>query len=194
MGHEPGPVGLMTEITKHLGGIFRHMLPGILVLTAVGLASPGLIFTSVGPKSWEHVLVLGAISAAAGNTLFAVNRYGLFQLLDYSLYLLKSDGPARGPHRFTYLDDLAKFVHRSMHAPESSQRARDHLAFRVSALLLILTVGELLLVCSIFHASGSLLTGNESLMRGTAVVLFAIVFWQTVIIRRIDHYIVNPPK
>jgi len=32
--------GLPTEIATHLGGIFRHLLPGVLVIAAARLAYP----------------------------------------------------------------------------------------------------------------------------------------------------------
>ena len=108
------PAGWPTEIAHHLGEIFRHMLPGILMVAGARIAYPDW-FDWVDLKSWQHLFVLGAISIAVGNTWFSLNRYGLHQLVDYFLYLIKSDGPARGDTNFTYLDDLGQYTYKSLH-------------------------------------------------------------------------------
>ena len=139
------PIGILGDISDQLAGIFRHMLPGVLVVGTARLAYPDLIAI---PKldSWQNVLVLAVITTVLGNTWFALNRYGLHQVVDYVLYLFKSNGPARtGPILgFAYLDDLGKYTRKSLHTPETSRRAADHIRFRASTVLLALTLGELL--------------------------------------------------
>jgi hypothetical protein len=144
------------------------------------------------PRSWMQLLVLAAISVTAGNTWFALNRYGLHQCLDYVLYIFKIKGPARAK-TFTYLDELGLYVYKSLHTPDGSARAWQHIAFRVSTVLLALTLGELLLVFAIFHASNSPFVAQESKMEIVGVAAIAVGIWQMVITRRIDYYIVNPP-
>jgi hypothetical protein len=190
--NESKSAGLLTEITQHLGGIFRHMLPGILVIAGARLAYPDW-FHGVDLMSWQHLFVLGAISIAVGNTWFALNRYGVHQLVDYVLYMFKSNGPARGNTKFAYLDDLGRYTYKSLHTPDTSMRARQHVAFRASTVLLALTVGEVLLAFSLFHASNSPFAGHERKMLMGGVLALAVGVWQMAITRRIDYYVVNPP-
>jgi hypothetical protein len=85
-GPQPVEAGVLpTEITRQLGGIFRHMLPGVLVIAGAWLAYPDW-FCSVHVTSWQNVFLLGTISVAVGNSWFALNRYSLHQAVDYFLY------------------------------------------------------------------------------------------------------------
>jgi hypothetical protein len=139
--------GLLSDITKHLAGIFRHMLPGVLVLGGAVLAYPNW-FASVNFQSWQHLVIIGVITTAVGNTWFALNRYGLHQAVDYILYLNGWGAPAKTAASQNYLDDLGQYVAKSQHAPAISARAQEHVAFRASTVLLILTFGEVLYVSS----------------------------------------------
>jgi hypothetical protein len=192
MTDESKSTGLLTEITQHLGGIFRHMLPGILVVAGAKLAYPDWSL-GLNLNSWQHLFVLAAISLAIGNTWFALNRYGPHQFLDYVLYLCKNKGPARSNTIWSYLDDLGRYTYKSLHTPDTSAHARQHVAFRASAELLALTVGELLLAFQYFHAKNSLFVGHECQMFVGGVLAVGVGFWQMAITRRIDYYIVNPP-
>jgi hypothetical protein len=192
MTNESTPQGLLSEITQHLTGIFRHMLPGILVVAGARLAYPDW-FAGVDVESWQLLLVLAAISLAVGNTWFALNRYGLHQFIDYVLYLTGSNGPARRAPGDSYLDDLGKYAHKSLHTSDASARARQHVAFRASTVLLALTVGEVLLVCEFCHARNSVFANHDLGMIIAGALAFAVGIWQDVITRRIDYYVVNPP-
>ena len=76
----------------------------------------------------------------------------------------------------------------------ASACARQHVAFRASTVLLALTVGELLSVFAFCHASDSPLVGYKCWMIVGGVLALAVGFWQMLIARRIDYYIVNPPS
>lgn len=192
MSDESKSTGLLNEIIQHLGEIFRHMLPGVLVVAGTRLAYPDW-FNSVDLKSWQHLFVLGVITTALGNTWFAFNRYGLHQLIDYFLYLIKSNGPARSNTKFAYLDDLGRYTYKSLHTQDASSRARQHVAFRASTVLLALTVGELLVAFGHYHANNSPFLGHQCKMIAGGALALAVGIWQMVITRRIDYYVVNPP-
>jgi hypothetical protein len=192
---KPDSVGLVSEIAKHLGSIYRHMLPGMLLVGGARLAYRDW-FHWVNLESWKHLLLLAVTSVVVGNAWFALNRYGLHQALDYVFYRLNLKGPVphdvRKPHDYT--DDLGKFVYDSL-IQNTSQSARQHVEFRASTVLLILTVGEVLLTFGLLHDSQSILTreGLWGWRYGTWMVIagpisLAIGGWQMVITRRIDFY------
>jgi hypothetical protein len=79
------------------------------------------------------------------------------------------------------------------HTPDASARARQHVAFRASTVLLALTVGELLLTFEVFRASNSSFVGHEEEMMVGGALALAVGLWQMVITRRLDYYVVNPP-
>jgi hypothetical protein len=187
MNSELKSARLPTEVVHHLSEIFRHMLPGILVIGGAKIAYPKF---HIDLTSWQNVFVLAAISLAVGNTWFSLNRYGVHQIADYVFYLFKSDGPARKDTKWVYVDDLGQYTCESLHAPETSSRAQRHVSFRASTVLLILTVGELLLVFAYWHAKCSFFARHRCAMNIGGVLSLAVGFWQMFITRRIDYYVV----
>ncbi|SRR5216683_2204811 len=190
MPAEQEPTGLLTEIAQQFGRIFRHMLPGILVISTARVAYPDW-FCGIDISTWQHVVVLGAVSVAVGNAWFAFNRYAVHQLFDYIIYLFKSDGPSRGDNWGAYLTDLGNYVSKSLHIPKTSKRAWEHVEFRASAVLLILTVGELLMVFGLWHADDSIFAGHTCKLTALGIVALLIGLWQMIITRRIDYFVVN---
>lgn len=182
-----GSSGMLSDISEHLGAIFRHMLPGVILVGGAALAYPDML-GNFKNASWQYLLVLAVITVAAGNTWFALNRYGPHQLLDYALYLCKVRDPARAS-RYSYLDDLGLFVHRSLHADDP--KGIQHVRFRASAMLLLWTVGEAAWLFSYIHSDKSLLVGHEVALRWSGAIAFLIGTWQMIITRRIDCFIVS---
>lgn len=185
--------GVLVDITRHLAGIFRHMLPGVLLVSGAAVAYPDW-FANLDLKSWSHLALLTVISVAAGNTWFAFNRYGFHQFVDYILWCFGSKSPAKTSESVSYIDDIGLYAQKSLHTPESSARAREHVAFRASTVLLILTVGEICCVFSFFHAKNSIFEGRGILLFFLGAFALLIGGYQMAITRRIDHYIVNPPS
>jgi hypothetical protein len=195
MNDEPksGPTGLVSEIAKHLGSIYRHMLPGALVIAGARLAYRNW-FCWVSLESWKHLLLLAAVSVVVGNTWFALNRYGVHQLFDLLLYYRGFRGPVpRNPVAPDFFDDLGEYTYRSLHTSPTSERARQHVEFRASSALLLLTLGEVLLLFGWRHACNSIFSGHGRCMVFGSSIPLAVGLWQMIITRRIDFYVVNPP-
>lgn len=95
------PPGVLGEVTQHLESVFRHVLPGVLVVGAARVAHPSW-FNSVRSNSWQDLAVLAVVAVAIGNTWFALNRYGPHQLVDYILYHCRPNWP-----RIWLLDGLS---------------------------------------------------------------------------------------
>src|SRR5208283_181038 len=146
---------LLSDISHHLGEIFRHTLPGVLVVGGSRLAYPEY-FCTVDLESWQHLLVLAVVTITIGNALFALNRYGLHQVVEYFLYVGHVKGPIPKGGRLKHADDLAEHVVASFRRGEFPKGIRQHIAFRVSTVLLLLTLGETALVFSCNHSKGSI--------------------------------------
>jgi len=183
---------VLADVAQNLGGIFRHMLPGVLVVVGARLAHPSW-FQGINLQSWQHLAALAVLTIAVGNTWFAFNRYGLHQVVDYVLYCIGSRGPARADQAWTFLDDLGVYTYRSLHTPDTAARARQHVAFRASTVLLILTTGELAILAGLWHGNDSVLRGHSTTLFVGGAVALVIGVWQMVITRRIDYYVVCPP-
>jgi hypothetical protein len=185
------PTGLVTEIANQLGSIYRHMLPGVLVIGGARLAYREW-FQWVNLESWKHLLLLATVAVVVGNVWFALNRYGLHQFVDMILYSLRVNGPARRLRaQFDYTDELGRYVHKSLKTPETLARARQHVGFRASSALLLLTLGEAMVLFGWHHAPTSIFSGSGFWLIAASSLPFAVGLWQMVLTRRIDFYIVS---
>jgi hypothetical protein len=177
------------------------MFPGVLVVGGAALAYPGKFVVDL--KSWQHLVVLVAITVTVGNICFAVNRYGVYQVVDYILYLCKIRGPVRGATPWNFLTDLGRYVRKSLlqtsdrfsrsllQSSDRFARARDHVAFRLSAALLLLTFGEVECLAALFHSCKSQLNGHGTPLWIGGLIALVVAFWQMIITRRIDYFLVN---
>jgi hypothetical protein len=148
-------------------------------------------FCAVHLKSWQHLIVLGVVTVTVGNALFALNRYGLHQLVEYILYLLKVEGPIPKAGRFHHTNDLAEHVVTSFQTGDFPKGIRQHIAFRISTVLLLLTLGEIALAFSWCHSKCSILNTHEvalQILGVAALVAYAGQLWLT---RRIDYFVVT---
>ncbi len=182
--------GVLENVTRHLGGIFRHTLPGLLVVGAAVVAFPDR-FDGIRVDSWQHLVIAAAATLAIGNTWFALNRYGLHQAIDWVLWRLGFQSPAKTDASTGYLDDLGKYANRSLRLDDSGVRAQDHVSFRASIVLLILTLGELMMLVAAYHSASSLVASWGCMTALGGAVIFGVGVWQMAITRRIDHYVVN---
>jgi hypothetical protein len=130
------------SVLNNLGAVFRHLVPGVLIMGAVYVARRAW-FPAGTFDSWQHLTVVGVIALAVGNIWFVLNRYAFHQLVDWILYLCRVPGPPRSGGG--YRRGLGTYVTNSLYWP-IPDRARQHVTFRASAVLLMYTVG-LFTVC-----------------------------------------------
>ena len=182
--------GVLGDVSRNLGSFFRHLLPGVLIVGATAVAYPSW-FENVDTKSWEHIAVMAVVALAAGNIWFALIRYGVHQVIDYLIYLAKSQAPAPTSTRLGYLDDLGRYVARSASDSDISSRAREHVRFRASSVLLLYTVAEVGLIFACWHAPCSLFAEHPIKIAIASLLVFAFGVCQNIITRRIDFHIVR---
>jgi hypothetical protein len=148
-------------------------------------------FEGVDPVSWEKVAILAAVAFAVGNIWFAFNRYGVHQFIDYLLYLLKSPSPSPSTDQFRYLDDLGRYVAESLYRADTPRRASSHVALRASAIFLLYTVAEAGVLFTVYHEPNTVFSRHPLLIIAASAGLFVVAFWQNIITRRIDHFVVT---
>jgi hypothetical protein len=142
-------------------------------------------------NSWPNVAIGAAVTLTVGNAWFALNRYGLHQLVDWALWRYGFQSPARTTASKGYLDDLGRYASRSLRLDEKSARAQQHVAHRASVVLLLLTIGELAMLFAVFHSSSSAFEKHGCALGIAGLVVLVVGVWQMAITRRIDHYVVN---
>lgn len=184
---------VMRGIIEELGSIFRHVLPGTLVVGGAYLAYPEW-FVKFNVGSWQHLGVLGVITLVLGNLLYTMNRYVVHQVIDLLLWLLRLPGPARHSKSKSYVDDVGRYVPLAFRAAGRPGPLGRHVQFRSAATLLLLNVAELLVVFARCHAPESKLACHGGAMVFGAVLALMAGGWQMIITRRIDYYVTTPPE
>jgi hypothetical protein len=181
------------EVVENLGVVYRHMLPGVLIVGTLWLVRPGWFaeFTF----EWPYLTVAAVIATALGNAAFALNRYLFHQTIDLVCWLFKSPGPARAKG-FNYAADLATYVKKGFTslASESAQQrisltsARQHINFRASSVLLIYLIGELILTIALMDE------GHHRLwLYALSGIIIGGGVGQNILTRRIDAEITQNP-
>jgi hypothetical protein len=184
---------LVQSISDNLGAFFRHLLPGIVIMGASFVAHP-CWFSGIDTHSWQHILIVAVVALASGNLWFAFNRYVIHQFVDYLLYLFGGEGPAPTASRLRYTDDLGKYVAESLCTSEIPSRARQHVAFRASSILLLYTVAEIGALGAGWHEPGTLFAQHPCWIYIGSFLIFAAAIWQNIIARRVDYYVIGRKK
>jgi hypothetical protein len=72
-------------------------------------------------------------------------------------------------------------------------RARQHVSFRASVVLLIYTVWELTLLASLWHEKATIVDGCQAriILISASAILFIAGLWQNIITRRIDAAVLH---
>ncbi|MBI2840734.1 MAG: hypothetical protein HYX75_20645 [Acidobacteria bacterium] len=189
MSDEAKPAGVISEIRENLAGVFRHILPGVIVVGAAHVAHPTW-FVELDAKSWQHLTIVAVVALAVGNAWFALNRHGVQQIVDYVAYLLKNP-PTAITRRGHYLATVAGHVTMSVMTRRMPDLARTHVAFRASSVFLLYTIAEVGLLFSLWPESGTVFAMNTWRIRAASGLVLVMAMWQSVITRRIDYEIVE---
>ena len=173
------------EFFATLSRIFRHVLPGLIVLGASHEAYPSW-FPWVSVKSTSHLVVLGAVAVAIGNVWYSFHRFGIQQLIDFVLYMFQFPGPAGPPRRQDafgrYHDDVAQHVVDTFRSVVDQPWLREHVEFRASTVALMYIVVEVTLAGVWWHEPSSVFSGHRSSFLALAFIGFVVATWQNVIV------------
>jgi hypothetical protein len=168
-----------------------------LIMGAAYVAHPNW-FCGLHTDSWQHILIAAIIALAAGNIWFAINRYGFHQVIDYLMYLLGIKGPFPSGSRWNYHDDLGRYVKDSVCMSAIPQRARQHIAFRASSILLLYTIAEIGIIFSFWNEPDTLFAQHRCWTISGSLAIFVAGVWQLAINRHIDYWVVEfgrtPPR
>jgi hypothetical protein len=186
---EKGGNGLVEGISKNLGGIFRHLLPGVIIMGTAYVAHP-CWFAWVDASSWSYLAILAVITLAVGNVWFTVNRYIIHQIIDWLLYRCGIKGPIPLTPKSQYREDLGEYV-ADFHFADIPDHARQHITFRASSVLLLYIISEVGGLFFFWHGSNPLFEQYKWLVCVTSILIFAAAIWQATLTRAIDSHVVD---
>src|ERR1035438_1614113 len=122
---------VIKQIGDEVGRIFRHMLPGILVVGAAKAAHPSWFEGLHLDEPWQ-LAVLAAIAVLAGNTWYVLHRFIVHQLIDLIFC----------PKRKSYANWLAQHVDKSLRFPNYAADLSEFVRTRSAQVIYLFIVAE----------------------------------------------------
>ena len=180
---------VVKSISNNLASIFRHLLPGVLILSAAVAAFGPDNFKDTGIDvditNGAWLIVLGVLATVIGNVWFVVHRYLVQQIVDWFFWLCKAQGgPKRGESK--YGKGIATYVWDFFSSANVPEDVRKHVRFRTSSVILMYITAEVAFLAALLAEEGSILAPQRSWILRAAVVIFIAAIWQNYLIRQIE--------
>lgn len=179
---------IVGSIGKAFGAIFRHLLPGVLVLSAAAAARPSW-FMRIDISKSEWLVVLGVLAVVIGNVWFVLHRYCVQQLVDLAFWSFKFQGsPKRGETE--YHSGVAAHVW-NFFSTDVPEDIREHLRFRASSVVLMYITSEVALLAVFLAEEDSIIAPRRCALVIAGVLILLAAIWQNYLVRRLERYVVE---
>jgi hypothetical protein len=182
---------LFELLNKNISQLFRHIIPGFLILGGLYLAHP-FLYNGINISISWHLLLLAIAAIVLGNTWFVFHRYGVHQAVDLLMYLLGRKGPIPSKRKLLiltpYCDDLANHIIKTFTTSPEKEKIHDHVTLRASSMHLMYIASELLIFIGFSNDSNSFIAINSLSIRFIiiGIIGFIVTMVQNIINRRID--------
>jgi hypothetical protein len=179
---------ILDKAVEGLRVLFRHGLPGVLILIVVGASHPKLLGNAglINLDQTQHLIVLGAIALVAGNTWYVCHRYTLHQILDYFITAVRT---RRTPT--AYADWLADHIDKSLRFPDTAKKVHEHIALRSSQIIYLYIVAEVTVAFTIAAETGSFFELHRLALWLLGGFLFIFAFVQQWLLWKVDVHAVK---
>ena len=186
-------VEAVKSIGNALGTIFRHILPGVLVIVAIAIARP-YWFNKVDVAKGERLIVLGALAIMIGNVWFVVHRYAIQQLVDFIFWCCKVEGGPKKGNGEGYGKGISSHVWNFFSAPNIPAKLRQHIQFRMSSVVLMYITAEVAAVSALLAEQESILTSRRWWVIVAAGIIFGAAVVQNYLTRHIEGRVAKKGK
>ncbi len=181
---------IVDSVGKTLGQIFRHLLPGIMIVGAAYFSYPDW-FEKVDLAKNQWLIVLGAIAIVAGNVWLVFHRYLVQQVVDYLFYWADPKGSPGHSKNSHYPGAVADHVSEFFWNVEEKPDLARHIRFRASSVVLMYIASEVAIVLGSVNPGNCLVGCDRWLMVVLGVAGFLASVCQNFIVRRIEGKIVS---
>lgn len=177
--------GPVREVADQLGRVFRHLLPGVLIVAAARASHPRWFSGRLDWGQPWQLAVVAVIAVMVGNTWYVVHRYTVHQVVDCVVQRLTRTG------KQPYVEWLAQHVYLGNLFPSHAEGLREHILFRSAQVIYLFIVGEVAVFFAWQPASGTVVARYRwwLLVTGAIVLLFAC--WQYYLTSEIDAHAVG---
>lgn len=176
------------ELIQHASGdlsrVFRHMLPGVVILGVAYLSHPTWFETLDASQGW-HLVILVVIAIAIGNFWYVLHRYTLHQLLDWICYRIR-EKKWKGYSKWFY-----KHVCNSFSVQKKVGDLWKHVHFRSAQIIFMFIVGEVLLLFVTWHDTESTIASFRLFFGIAGIFLVIVSIIQSFLSNALDVHVVE---
>jgi len=190
---------LLGAILGQVGEMFRHLLPGVLVVGAAAAAHPKWFETVNWSNPW-HLVALAAIAVTAGNTWYVFHRYISDQGLDRVWYMLRRDntlsdgGWRRRLFRkatLGYLRWISRFVQEGHAVMNHRPEMKRYVRLWASSVILLFIFSEVTILFARWNDNPSFFHTHPSCLLGVGIMFFALSILLQCLLTHLDIRIVR---
>jgi hypothetical protein len=149
-------VNILSSAFDELGRVFRHFLPGLLLLGGANLSFPSW-FEKLQFSNTNHLLVMFVFTFAGGNLWYVLHRYSVHQLVDYLIYRFRGHRPKDHERLrdnigvYDYFHWLGGHVDSSFEHQRFNRKMRSHVFVRSAHVIYIFSACEVSLAIAFLH-------------------------------------------
>ena len=176
--------GIVKQIGDELSRVFRHLLPGVLILACARVAHPRWFPELQFEKPWQ-LAFFGVVALMVGNTWYVIHRYTVHELLNWIARGLRGDG-WKG-----YPGWLAEHTYYGNIVPQEADRVREHLWLRSAQVIYLMIVGEVLMFFALQPAAGTVADRYSGWLLSGGIALVVLALPQYYLTARLDADAVN---
>jgi len=181
----------ITSVRESVSMVFRHILPGILIIIVSTLSKPSWS-SQLRTDNTASIIILGSIAMVIGNAWYVFHRYFVLQVVDLVAYYFNFKGQPSRVGRSNYRSDLAKHVSKYFSSLPKSSAMGKHIRDRFSSFNFMYIVSEVLVFFTIISDDASFLREYYSPILIFGILGLVSATWQYSIVRVIDAEFVNP--
>jgi len=171
-------------ISGQLSGIFRHIIPGVIILGFAYGSHPSW-FKKVYPTNSTDWMVLAMLSIVIGNLWYVVHRFTIHFLFDFICYRFR-EGKWSG-----YQQWLIAHIDHSFAVPEYKRKLQNFVHCRSSQIILLFIIAEALIIFSLWFEAESVFSTYNTFFLIVGVVLFLVAVVHYPISNNLDIFVVR---
>lgn len=174
--------GMFENINDKLGQIFRHVLPGMFILSLAYITKPSW-FNGIKLEETNHLVFLAALAILIGNSWYVVNRYTCATVFDFLFYKFKLKKELK-----SYSVWLTQHINSLNALTNEKKKTKENLFFKVGQLLYMQIMGQALILFTFLAKTNDLFLNRysiEAYIFGGTMLLFS--YYQIYLVFMIDE-------
>ena len=165
-------------LTSEISRIFRHLIPGVLILLVIYLSQPSWMYW-VDICSCSHLIILSVLSITVGTIWYVVHRFTIHYMIDFLCFKLRRrikvrngvDNDSTAQYK-KYHEWLSNHIQKSLFHFNTKREVKEYIHFRSTQVHLLFIFSESLFIFTVLRETNSIIMYYE----GVAILLSVFIF------------------